>query len=223
MERRNTRDQRAAARSLRVHENRVLEAVLDSIRRAIVVAKSDRTIDFATGLARTWIAEYFTAAPAAGRLPEALDLWVRQHDAAIRSTLELPRPRDPLVINRTNRRLLVRLLTTENETVLIFEEQHLLVDPASLATLGLTRREREVLAAMANGHAKAEIAQALGMSLRTVDTHVQHIHQRLGVSNRTAAAAAAFRASQLCGYPHPTKDDDAELRSELNRLIVNRN
>jgi DNA-binding NarL/FixJ family response regulator len=53
----------------------------------------------------------------------------------------------------------------------------------------LTRREREVLRLVATGLRNREIADALGVSVRTVDQHLCSIFNRLGVSSRTAAVA----------------------------------
>jgi DNA-binding NarL/FixJ family response regulator len=61
------------------------------------------------------------------------------------------------------------------------------------ATEHLTPRETEVLRLLAEGGSTATIAQQLFISPRTVGTHVQHILAKLGVENRTQAAAYAFR------------------------------
>jgi DNA-binding CsgD family transcriptional regulator len=56
----------------------------------------------------------------------------------------------------------------------------------------LTRREWEVLERAAAGMAYAEIADELFVSLGTVRKHMEHVRERLGVHNVTAAAAAAL-------------------------------
>lgn len=61
--------------------------------------------------------------------------------------------------------------------------------------LGLTSREGEVLSWLSKGKTNRDIAQILGLSPRTVDKHLEQIYAKLGVENRTAAAAIAVNAS----------------------------
>jgi DNA-binding NarL/FixJ family response regulator len=63
--------------------------------------------------------------------------------------------------------------------------------PAELAQL--TRREREVLAAIARGMNNAEVAGQLFLSEATVKTHVHRILMKLGVADRAQAVAVAYR------------------------------
>lgn len=62
--------------------------------------------------------------------------------------------------------------------------------------LGLTMRESEVLSWLSKGKSNRDIAQILGLSPRTVDKHLEQIYAKLGVENRTAAAAVAVNAVQ---------------------------
>lgn len=59
--------------------------------------------------------------------------------------------------------------------------------------LGLTRREREVLALLADGRSNRQIGEALFMAESTAGVHVSNILGKLGVSRRTEAAALAHR------------------------------
>ena len=59
----------------------------------------------------------------------------------------------------------------------------------------LTPREREVLVLIGRGFPNKRIALELGLSEKTVKTHVGHVLAKLGVSDRTQAAIAAVRAS----------------------------
>jgi DNA-binding CsgD family transcriptional regulator len=65
---------------------------------------------------------------------------------------------------------------------------------AALTTL--TPREREVLALIAQGKRNAEIAATLFVGAETVKSHVSSILAKLGVENRTQAAAVALRAQE---------------------------
>ena len=57
----------------------------------------------------------------------------------------------------------------------------------------LTAREAEVLRWIAAGKSDRQIGLILGMSPRTVQKHLQHLYEKLGVENRTAAAARALK------------------------------
>jgi two-component system, NarL family, response regulator LiaR len=57
----------------------------------------------------------------------------------------------------------------------------------------LTGREREVLALIARGRANKRIALELGISEKTVKTHVGHVLAKLGVTDRTQAAVLAVQ------------------------------
>jgi two-component system, NarL family, nitrate/nitrite response regulator NarL len=57
----------------------------------------------------------------------------------------------------------------------------------------LTQREQEILKLIAAGKSLPEIAKELFLGLTTVKTHVQHLYDKLGVSDRAAAVASAMR------------------------------
>jgi DNA-binding CsgD family transcriptional regulator len=65
------------------------------------------------------------------------------------------------------------------------------VSPA--ASLGLTRRESEVLALVAEGRTNRQIGQALFITPKTASIHVSRILAKLGVAGRGEAAAIAHR------------------------------
>jgi DNA-binding NarL/FixJ family response regulator len=64
------------------------------------------------------------------------------------------------------------------------------------SAFGLTTREGEVLSWLSKGKTNRDIAQILGLSPRTVDKHLEQIYAKLGVENRTAAAAIAANAAR---------------------------
>jgi two-component system NarL family response regulator len=61
----------------------------------------------------------------------------------------------------------------------------------------LSSREMQVLHLLVKGLTNLEIADALGVSRSTIKVHVAHILEKLGVADRTEAAAEAFRRGIL--------------------------
>lgn len=62
---------------------------------------------------------------------------------------------------------------------------------------GLTERELEVLRLVAGGLSNREVAEALVISRRTAEHHVQHIYDKIGVSTRAAASMFAMQHDLL--------------------------
>ena len=83
------------------------------------------------------------------------------------------------------------------ETVIGEAFQSGLVDEIRLRESGdrptLTDREREVLKLTADGNSVAGVAGLLHLSEATVKTHLHHVYEKLGVSDRAAAVARAMR------------------------------
>lgn len=69
--------------------------------------------------------------------------------------------------------------------------------PSPLDRLGLTAREREVLALIAMGRTNREIAQTLFISPKTATVHVSNILAKLGVRSRVEAATMAHRLGMV--------------------------
>jgi len=62
---------------------------------------------------------------------------------------------------------------------------------------GLTEKETEVLRLLALGHTNAEIAALTGSSVRTIETHRSHIHQRLDRHTRAELVRFALESGLL--------------------------
>ncbi|MCX8032574.1 MAG: response regulator transcription factor [Thermoleophilia bacterium] len=71
------------------------------------------------------------------------------------------------------------------------EEKHETTN--ELVPHGLTERELQVLGLLAQGKSNADIAQTLFVTTKTVKYHLTNIFSKLGVHNRTEAAAFALR------------------------------
>ncbi len=72
------------------------------------------------------------------------------------------------------------------------------LDPNDGARLdALTRREREVLALLADGHTTQEVSDALSISVMTVQSHVKNLLAKLGVHSKVEAIRFAWRSGAL--------------------------
>jgi DNA-binding NarL/FixJ family response regulator len=86
--------------------------------------------------------------------------------------------------------LLAALLRGNVAKNIVLQPQHEAVHPALIR---LTGREREVLAVLADGCTNRDIGRRLNMQEATAKAHMRQIFKKLGVSNRTQAAALALR------------------------------
>lgn len=147
-----------------------------------------------------WLTDYFGGRSVrANRLPENLRLWLKHQKALLAVKDDLPPPQKPLVLEREAKRLVVRHLCDSAQCLLLFEEQQTAHSPQVFDCLGLTRREAEVLVWVAQGKSNAEIGTILELSARTVQKHLEHIYQKIGVETRTAAAARAYEIAASYG------------------------
>ena len=115
------------------------------------------------------------------RLPDAVANWLSAGCSG------------PLVTSVDGRRLRIDSLGGRPAALLVTERA---VRPSAegLGRLGLSKREAQVLALVAQGMTNAEIARLLSVSPGTVKRHLEHVYAKLGVHRRTEAAAAAWAA-----------------------------
>jgi len=139
----------------------------------------------------------------AWRSPQAA-LWLQALDAPSAAGL-LPASLEPALasgaalalVTAAGTRLSVRNLGAAalGETMLLFGTQRDDTGGSSsaarLADAALTPRETEVLSWLAKGKTNRDIGEILGTSPRTVNKHLEHIFEKLGVETRAAAAALA--------------------------------
>ena len=103
---------------------------------------------------------------------------------------------EPLLIADLSQPLLVKTMDKE-----LSEERLLVMEPANKPKeedllrekFELTPRESEVLVWISRGKTNQEIAIILDFSPRTVNKHLEQIFRKLGVENRTTAAAASLK------------------------------
>jgi DNA-binding NarL/FixJ family response regulator len=75
----------------------------------------------------------------------------------------------------------------------------------------LTRREREILQLVAEGHSNAKLAKMLWVTEQTVKFHLSNVYRKLDVSNRTEAARWA-QLNGLLPAPGTSVADDRRAR-----------
>ncbi|ALG08439.1 helix-turn-helix transcriptional regulator [Kibdelosporangium phytohabitans] len=72
-----------------------------------------------------------------------------------------------------------------------------ILEPNGLTLSGLSKRERDVIRLLADGHSTEEIAAMLSYSERTVKNILHGLMRRYGLANRAHAVAFAWRAGVL--------------------------
>src|SRR5258708_9120913 len=73
----------------------------------------------------------------------------------------------------------------------------------------LTRRERDILALLAQGHNGPEIAEKLTLAISSVKWHTQHLYSKLGVNSKKQAVARARELGLLGSLPAATEPSAA--------------
>lgn len=86
-----------------------------------------------------------------------------------------------------------RLARKREATALDAGATHRPTSPSELVRLGISEREADVLYWLIEGKGNADIAAILGIAPSTVKKHLEHIFEKLGVENRTAAIMTALQ------------------------------
>src|SRR3954468_14610285 len=159
---------------------------MTAMNRACVVAGQDGAIKYASGDAVRLLQKYFNLPTDPSRLPPRLTHWLLKPAG-------VGQKNSPFEIERDAVRLVVNLARREPDGAcsLLLEEKSDTILKTRLVSAGLTLREAEVLLWVVRGKTSSEIAVILDSKTATVSKHLEHIYQKLGVENRTAAANAA--------------------------------
>jgi DNA-binding CsgD family transcriptional regulator len=177
----------------------LIEQTMEKLDRAVVVLREKRRLQWCTERARKWLREYFGPAQDADHLPDDLRRWVEYQLSALVDQRDIRLPQHPLVMKRAGKRLLVRFVAdhSEDRHLLILEEQYIPLSIESLASLGLTNREAQILLGIAQGKTNKAIGEDLYVSPLTVKTHLQRLYRKLGVASRTEALSSALALLEL--------------------------
>lgn len=176
----------------------------DEAGRGIILVSAERVIVKATMKARRYLASYFRwpAPGSSDSLPGAIDAWLGEQMKRRSDTALVALPAMPFSVENGDGKLAVRLVIQDDQILLLLDEHSpwSAEDPSLLRvlqSLGLSPRESEVLSWVVAGKTNPEIATILGLSRRTVQTHLDHIYRKLDVTTRAAAVAKAMGARAL--------------------------
>ena len=168
-------------------------AALDVSGRYLLAVNAEGKIMWATPQAQKLLSDALSSGSEDDVvLPDPVPLWLdqaRKGKAGSKATIMTALPGN----DQLRLQFMGRLGT--NEFLLRLAKDSGTETPAEFSSeLGLTTREGEVLSWLAKGKTNRDIAQILGLSPRTIDKHLEQIYSKLGVENRTAAAAIAVNA-----------------------------
>ena len=193
--------QRNLKRGARPRENGQIEASV-AAGSGVIVITSSGVVTLCSEQARIWLAEYFDALflMRGVTLPAEVLQWARLRvERESRGMGLRVERRDPMVVTRGESCLVLDLNVDHGKNLhLITLEEVVLNAPApALEALGLTRREAEVMSWVAQGKTNREVGLILGSSARTVQKHLEHIFEKLGVESRTAAILQAWQSARF--------------------------
>jgi DNA-binding response OmpR family regulator/DNA-binding CsgD family transcriptional regulator len=181
---------RIAAHMQNAREMEQARIALDALGQATVAVRArDGRLAWHTPLARRLLAAYL--AYDGEQAPAPLLEWIAQAAAARRAG----RPPVALLAARGPARLMAALQEPSGEhewLVVLREENAAAAVEALVAAFRLTWREAEVLYWVSRGKTNRDIGDILGTSPRTVNKHLEHVFEKLGVETRTAAANLAL-------------------------------
>ncbi|MBY0578050.1 MAG: response regulator transcription factor [Burkholderiales bacterium] len=185
---------RISAHMQNARQMKQARTALDAFGQATVaVSERDGLLLWQTSQARRLLGEYFDTESEQMRLH--LLSWIGKAREA-----NLEGRESPVIMAIDSRRLLGSLHNPNRENewlILLREENNTSVIESLIAAFHLTAREAEVLYWVTCGKTNRDIGDILGSSHRTVNKHLEHIFEKLGVETRTAAAGIATQKVRI--------------------------
>jgi DNA-binding CsgD family transcriptional regulator len=137
-----------------------------------------------------WLETYFTKSTSTLQLPDYLRSWVKHQIACLSEKTDSLPACLPFRRQQAGRELTIRLVIERpGERYLLLLEEQTLSSMNSLAILGLSQRETEVLTLLMQGKDNKSIATQLSINIGTVRKHLENIYFKLGAKSRTEAIA----------------------------------
>jgi DNA-binding CsgD family transcriptional regulator len=168
-----------------------LQQSLDCLGLAIVDRQG--RVESISSQAIVWLETYFTQSTGDRQLPDNLRSWLKHQISCLTQYSDRTEVCLPLRIQQGGRELTIRLVIERpNHRYLLLLEEQTLSSLKSLALLGLSLRETEVLALVIHGKDNNAIAAQLSVHPGTVRKHLENIYDKLDVQSRTGAISQAL-------------------------------
>jgi hypothetical protein len=160
----------------------------------VIILGIDEQVQFMTQQAEYLLNQYFSPY-IPFLLPESLQRWFKHQISQISFDSDISLPCLSLNIEKGAKELVINLIpdrTREQYILLLKEKEMPLFSIDTLALLGLSQREAEVLFWVAQDKSNTEISKVLSCSEGTVRKHLENIYKKLGVQTRLGAVMFAL-------------------------------
>jgi DNA-binding CsgD family transcriptional regulator len=174
----------------------LMKRVIEGTGSRLLTVNRSGDVEMASDDVWRTIARFFNVSYFQKTLPDMLKSWIVYERARFSDESDVPSPSIPLVINNLHRKLTIHLMwggKTAGQDMLLLEEEPGGHNAGIPDEFGLTRRETEILAWIAQGRTNAEIGLGLSISPRTVKKHLENIYSKLQVHGRGTAVARFYR------------------------------
>lgn len=166
---------------------------MDEARRFLLATNIEGIILWNTPQAATLIERFVDDGSDTGlRLPEYVKRWLNEQFQEKSAS-----PTQLLLRDVAEHQLLISYIGqsgTDEYLLRVIENDFESIHARLSKVFSITVREAEVLTWVANGKSNRDIGVILDLSPRTINKHLERIYRKLGVENRTAAAAMALSA-----------------------------
>jgi DNA-binding NarL/FixJ family response regulator len=160
---------------------------------SLVVLNSEGQVQEITPQAVAWLEAYFPKPTSTAQLPDNLWAWAKHQISCATLASNFAKAQLPLRIEQASKQLVIRLVVEQiGERYLLLLEEQTLSLSQSLALLGLSQRETEVLFWVMQGKDNKAIATQINVGKSTIGKHLESIYRKLGVQSRTEAIANAL-------------------------------
>jgi DNA-binding CsgD family transcriptional regulator len=169
-------------------------SVLDQLEQGVLFVNRELKVLQTTPRAARFLNNQRDSEPTTAHLPHSIAEWGRAQIATCLASSDARPPLRPLTIPTKRGVVTLRLEPAKDLTFfsITLRSGPQPSDSDPFGILGLTRRQSEILLQLTQGKRNEQIARDLGISVRTVHKHLEHIYGKIRVSNRSEAISRAL-------------------------------